>query len=53
MWPVLEVLVELAFIVIENEESALMVGLFNHPGEVAFFSRTVKLAFYDCDHRKR
>jgi hypothetical protein len=46
------VLIELALIVIENKESALMVGLFNHPGEVAFFPGTVKLTLYDCDHRK-
>jgi hypothetical protein len=49
----LEVLIELALIVIEKKQGALMVGLFNHPGEVAFFPGTVKLALYDCDHRKR
>ncbi len=45
-----EVFVELAFIVIENDQGALVVWLLNHPGEVAFFTDALKLAPKDFNH---
>ncbi|MEY4633404.1 MAG: hypothetical protein RLZ18_776, partial [Actinomycetota bacterium] len=46
----LEVSVKLTFVVIENEESAGVVRLLNHPGEVALFVCPVELALNYFDH---
>ena len=45
-----EMLVELAFVVVEHEQRARVLRLANHPIEVAFLPRTDKAALQDPDH---
>lgn len=50
MWATLEMCVELAFVIIKDEEGLGVMWLFNHPREVAFAAGTSKCALDDIDH---